>query len=156
MFCILDNLREALITTAIEMVPRVRKKNKEALKKQQEQRQQKEKEVYNEKIERLALEQKQAIKYHKMYKGAKCWENADEVNACSAALKLEPLRFKALQENIQIWVLGFGRTQYHIKCSLDWITTSIQELIDRLKKIIEEEDPNNIPPEPPAEMPQRP
>ena len=32
----------------------------------------------------------------------------------------------------------------------------IQELIDHLKKIIEEEDPNNIPPEPPAEMPQRP
>ena len=33
---------------------------------------------------------------------------------------------------------------------------SIQELINRLKKIIEEEDPGNILPEPPAQMPQRP
>ena len=56
--------------------------------------------MYNKKIEKLALEQKQAIKYHKMYKGVKCWKNVDEVNACLAALKLEPLRFKALEENI--------------------------------------------------------
>ena len=40
------------------MAPQIRKKNKEALKKQQEQRQEKEKEVYKEKIIKLTLEQK--------------------------------------------------------------------------------------------------
>ena len=46
MFRIPDNLREALIMEAIDMAPQLRKKNKEALKKQQEQRQEKEKELY--------------------------------------------------------------------------------------------------------------
>ena len=100
MFRIPDNLREALIMEAIGMAPQLRKKNKEALKKQQERRQEKEKEVYKEKIVKLALEQKRAIKYNRMYQGAKCWRSIDEVDHRLAALKSDPIRFKALQENI--------------------------------------------------------
>ena len=153
MFQIPDNLREALIMEAIEMAPQLRKKNAEALKMQQQRRQEKEKELYDKKIEKLALERKRAIKYHKMYKGRGCWKSIEEVDVGLAALKSDPIRYKALQENIRIQVLGFGWKKYHIKWQKDRRPTPIQDLIDHVKKIIDKEDSDDIPPEPPAEMP---
>ena len=85
-----------------------------------------------------------------MYKGVTCWKTIQEGDAGLAALKLEPQRFKALQENIRIRVLGFGRRQYYIQWKLNQRATPIQKLIDCLKKIIEEKDLDNIPPEQPA------
>ena len=64
-----------------------KEKEQKTFKKEQKQRQQKETELYNDKIEKLALEQKRAIKYHKMYSGATCWKTIQEVDTCLAALK---------------------------------------------------------------------
>ena len=91
-----------------------------------------------------------------MYSGTTCLKTIQEVDSGLAALKLQPQRFQALQENIRIRVLGFVRRQYHIQWSLNQRATPIQKLINHLKKIIEEENPDNILPEPPIQMPQRP
>ena len=52
--------------------------------------------------------------------------------------------------------MGFGRKQYHIQWSSNQRNIPIEKLVDHLKKIIEGEDPDDIPEQPPAQMPQRP
>ena len=90
-----------------------------------------------------------------MHKTRECWKTIEEVDDGLASLKSDPAKYKALQENIRIRVLGFGWKQYHIKWQNDRKPTPIQDLIDRLKKIIKEEDKDDIPQQPPADMPQK-
>ena len=61
-------LRQVIVTTVIEVASGIQITNKVALQSQQDQRKEKEKEKYDDKIEQLAQKHVRTIKYYEMYK----------------------------------------------------------------------------------------
>lgn len=115
--------------------------------------------MYKKKLDKLALEHTKAIKYYEIYKADcdMCWKTIEQVNDGLVALTFDRQKFLALQDNIRIQVLGFGRKRYHIQWSRNGKNTPNLERINHLKKnIIDKENPNNILNKAPINMPQRP
>ena len=71
---ILQKLRNAIVKTAMEEAPQVRKKKKD-LERQQERRKEKEKEEYQGEIQKRARQRQKAIHYFNLYKGNTCWKS---------------------------------------------------------------------------------
>ena len=80
MFQLLDNLRNVIITTTMEVASCICQANIEALQRQEEERNKREEEKNNKELNKLAEEYLKAMAYHKMYKSYVCWKSISQVN----------------------------------------------------------------------------
>lgn len=136
MFQLSDNLRNAIITTAMEESSHVHKANMEALQRQQEERRKREDEKCNEELGKLAEEYVESTMYHKMYKSTTFWKSAAEVDQGLKLISSNTQKLKAVQDNIRICVKGFGLQIYYINWTNNGKKTPFTTLVGHLKRII--------------------
>ncbi len=150
-----QNMRECLLTVAIEDAPERISVNRDDLDKQREAKRKKEEMIRKKSLEKAKEDLVEASYYWEMYHSDICWKGKQSiVGKMLGRLKLESAKIEALKENIRMRVIGLGWKQFAITWSHRGTKQSVEELAAAHLRMIVREEKKLTPPEDSAlEMP---
>lgn len=149
-------LLESVIRFAMNKTKQARKKEQEAISRQQETRAKKLELMKEKKYEKATAELIDALYYHDMYHSVRRWKTAEEVDEMLGKMRSNSAKLEEVKEQIRMRVLGFGWDNMHHAWSQGNKVYTYNELADHLKnKIIPYESEAGIPAEPPVKALER-
>lgn len=148
-------VQEAIVSVAMQDAPKTRQRNNKDLEVQAKARKLKDDLAKEKSLEKASEEYIDAVYYHRMYNSDACWKGEPRVVTNELGkLKSDAAKYRAVKENIQIRVKGFGWDWCKHPWSKDNHKYTVLELAKHLRHIIKEEKSNVIPSEPPFNLPQ--
>ena len=151
-----DDVRQAIVSVAMEDAPSTRKQNTAAIQAQDTARREKEEMFKERNLENATEEFIEALYYHQMYFSPACWKDDPRCVARELRkLSSESAKYHALKENIMIRVKGFSWEWCRHQWSKDGHKYTVDQLAAHLRHIIKEEKNHEIPREPMPNVPKR-
>ncbi len=151
------NMRECLLTVAIEDAPVTIATKRDDLDRQREAKRKKEEMIEKKSLDKAKEELVEASYYWEMYNSDVCWKGQQRiVGKMLGRLKSESAKLEAMKENIRMRVIGLGWKQFAITWSHRGAKQSVNDVVAHLKMIIREEKKLMPPKDLALEMPKCP
>jgi hypothetical protein len=149
-------MRDCILTVAIEDAPVTISTNRDDLDKQREAKRKKEEMIEKKSLDKAKEDLVEASYYWEMFHSEVCWKGKlSVVTKMLDRLKSETAKMEALKENIRMRVIGLGWKQFGITWSYKGAKRSVNELAAHLKMILREEKKLTPPKDPALIMPKR-
>jgi hypothetical protein len=149
-------MRDCLLTVAIEDAPVTISTNRDDLDKQREAKRKKEEMIEKKSLDKAKEDLVEASYYWEMFHSEVCWKGKPSVvTKMLDRLKSETAKMEALKENIRMRVIGLGWKQFGITWSYKGEKQLVNELAAHLKMILREEKKLTPPKDPALIMPKR-